>query len=355
MEKEVRSTPGGVSSATLPERLGVGDDEAGGGAAGQGARAARAPATTTQMAPASRRSRSAWTWGRMIRPFGASASMGMTRTTRSPGETRSPTMRAPRGVGRGRRRRASRSSGMPVARRGDRLTAGHPAACETGREGRPAGPASALLRTMTTGRAGRGSRRGGLLERAPARPPRPRGGRGRSARDALRVFAIRCSPSAPSSSMPAVSTKRTGPRGRNSIGFSTGSVVVPGVAETMATSCRVRAFRTLDLPTLRRPKRPMWVAEAARGACSSFALLSSRRRGGHSSPARPFPAAFSRSGGSISASVRAMHASPSRPSPRRRSRSRYSWNVARAFGLQCSLMSPGLARSMKSAPVRPRR
>jgi hypothetical protein len=50
--------------------------------------------------------------------------------------------------------------------------------------------------------------------------------------------------------------KRTGPSGRSSIGFSTGSVVVPGVAETIETSCRVSAFRRLDLPTFRRPKSP---------------------------------------------------------------------------------------------------
>ena len=40
------------------------------------------------------------------------------------------------------------------------------------------------------------------------------------------------------------------------MGFSTGSVVVPAVGETMETSWRVRAFRRLDLPTLRRPKMP---------------------------------------------------------------------------------------------------
>jgi hypothetical protein len=45
----------------------------------------------------------------------------------------------------------------------------------------------------------------------------------------------------------------TGPSGSSSIGFSTGSVVVPGWSETIATSCRVIAFSRLDFPTLRRP------------------------------------------------------------------------------------------------------
>jgi hypothetical protein len=35
-------------------------------------------------------------------------------------------------------------------------------------------------------------------------------------------------------------------------------VVVPGVEETMATSWRVMAFNSDDLPVLRRPKIPMW-------------------------------------------------------------------------------------------------
>ena len=43
----------------------------------------------------------------------------------------------------------------------------------------------------------------------------------------------RSSPSAPTSSMPAVSMKSTGPSGSSSIGFSTGSVVVPAKSLTM--------------------------------------------------------------------------------------------------------------------------
>ena len=71
------------------------------------------------------------------------------------------------------------------------------------------------------------------------------------------VFFARSSPSTPTSSMPAVSMKSTGPSGSSSIGFSTGSVVVPAKSLTMLTSCRVMALSRLDLPTLRRPKMPM--------------------------------------------------------------------------------------------------
>ena len=57
--------------------------------------------------------------------------------------------------------------------------------------------------------------------------------------------------------MPAVSIQSTGPSGSSSIGFSTGSVVVPAISETIETSCRVIAFSSDDLPALRRPNRPM--------------------------------------------------------------------------------------------------
>ena len=57
--------------------------------------------------------------------------------------------------------------------------------------------------------------------------------------------------------MPAVSMNSTGPSGSSSIGFSTGSVVVPAISETIETSCRVIAFNSDDFPALRRPNRPM--------------------------------------------------------------------------------------------------
>ena len=48
------------------------------------------------------------------------------------------------------------------------------------------------------------------------------------------VFFIRISPSSPLSSKPAVSIITTGPSGKSSIDFKTGSVVVPFTSETMA-------------------------------------------------------------------------------------------------------------------------
>ncbi len=71
------------------------------------------------------------------------------------------------------------------------------------------------------------------------------------------VRSTRFSPRSPVSSIPAVSMNRTGPTGRSSMGFSTGSVVVPALAETMETSCLVRALRIEDLPAFRLPKMPM--------------------------------------------------------------------------------------------------
>ena len=57
--------------------------------------------------------------------------------------------------------------------------------------------------------------------------------------------------------MPAVSTNKTGPKGSNSIDFSTGSVVVPAVSETIEISCLVKAFNMLDFPTFLLPKSPI--------------------------------------------------------------------------------------------------
>ena len=57
------------------------------------------------------------------------------------------------------------------------------------------------------------------------------------------------------SSSPGVSTSTTGPKGKSSILFFTGSVVVPLISDTIAMSCEVIAFIKLDFPTLQRPKR----------------------------------------------------------------------------------------------------
>ena len=71
------------------------------------------------------------------------------------------------------------------------------------------------------------------------------------------VRSTRISPSSPSSSNPGVSIRRHGPSGWISIAFVTGSVVVPGVGETITVSCPVKALTRLDFPLFRRPKRAM--------------------------------------------------------------------------------------------------
>ena len=77
-------------------------------------------------------------------------------------------------------------------------------------------------------------------------------------RMARRLRSTRRAPSGASrSSSPAVSRKTTGPRGAISSVFSTGSAVLPGVGETMATSWPTSALSREDLPALRRPNRPM--------------------------------------------------------------------------------------------------
>ena len=69
----------------------------------------------------------------------------------------------------------------------------------------------------------------------------------------------RARPSSPTSSIPAVSMKTTGPMGASSQAFSTGSVVVPGTSETMEMCWCVNALASELLPALRRPKRPIWM------------------------------------------------------------------------------------------------
>ncbi len=131
-----------------------------------------------------------------------------------------------------------------------RLSSSSSAACGLAR--------SALLKTTMAGIfLSRNSRR--MPSSNSPQPPAAAMIRPRSVRSKTwRVFCIRNSPSAPASSMPAVSMNSTGPMGRISIGFSTGSVVVPAIAETIETCCLVSALRSDDLPALRRPKRPMW-------------------------------------------------------------------------------------------------
>ncbi len=72
------------------------------------------------------------------------------------------------------------------------------------------------------------------------------------------VRSRRFSPNSPVSSKPAVSINTTGPTPCSSIDLKTGSVVVPAVADTKATSCKVKALISELLPTLVGPNIPIW-------------------------------------------------------------------------------------------------
>ena len=78
------------------------------------------------------------------------------------------------------------------------------------------------------------------------------------------VLLILNSPKVPSSSIPGVSTITTGPIGKISIDFFTGSVVVPFILETKDILWLVIALTTLDFPAFLKPKNPM---------CVRFALI----------------------------------------------------------------------------------
>ena len=76
-------------------------------------------------------------------------------------------------------------------------------------------------------------------------------------RRACRVFSTRSEPTCPSSSTPAVSVMTQAPRPCISMALPTGSVVVPGCADTMAACWPTRALSSDDLPLLRLPTSTM--------------------------------------------------------------------------------------------------
>ena len=223
------------------------------------------------MASVSSRSRMDCTWGRIRRPLGASLSMGTTSTASSPGPTRSPRMAGLSMKCSGAlSSRAWRKSRMPCPLGADVNTTGSCSSCS--RTGVPAWPLVSILFTTTMA--------GTLCSRSlstifSSNSPHSPGSvttTPRSVRsNTCLVRSARSSPRAPTSSMPAVSMKSTGPRGSSSMGFSTGSVVVPANSETMDTFCRVMAFSRLDLPTFLRPKRPM-CSRMPRGASSRLMI-----------------------------------------------------------------------------------
>ncbi len=89
----------------------------------------------------------------------------------------------------------------------------------------------------------------------------------KSAVESVRIVeVILLQPSSPTSSIPAVSIMTTGPYGKSSTDFLTGSVVVPGTSLTIESCCPIRALTSDDLPTFRRPT-------IAICSCSDFDIL----------------------------------------------------------------------------------
>ena len=137
--------------------------------------------------------------------------------------------------------------------------------------------ASALFRTTTKGISRERSRAAAAASVRPQIRPSVTS-RATSARRMIsRLRSARNLPNSPSSSRPAVSRKTTGPSGAISSVFSTGSVVVPGVSETMDTGCPARALSNEDLPALRRPKSAM-CRRRPLGASVMGGLLAKRGR-----------------------------------------------------------------------------
>ena len=213
--------------------------------------------TTRAMASPSSRSRMACTWGRIRRPAAPPCRSARRARPARPADQ----VAEDRGV-------VEKSAGAAPSSAWRRSSTPRPseAAVRTtlqpasrSRSSRTAGglARSTLLKTTTAGIWRARTPRGSCPRSRPTRPASatstPRSVRSKT----CRVRATRSSPRAPASSMPAVSMNSTGPSGSSSIGFSTGSVVVPARSETIDTSCRVIAFSRDDLPTLRRPNRPM--------------------------------------------------------------------------------------------------
>ena len=216
---------------------------------------------TTALAWASSTSRSTCCWGRIIRPLGAAASMGITSTTRSPGDSRSPTRRGVSSRGTASTIACFRASIPSPVRALTKTPA--PSRCVV---------RSHLFRTSTQGMLR-------LFSCSSSASSVASSGSAAlvtsTARSVLRITCMllctRWLPSSPVSSSPAVSIISTGPRGSSSIALLTGSVVVPGVSDTMAMGWLVTAFMRLDFPALRLPKKAI-CSRSADGV--SFRLIS---------------------------------------------------------------------------------
>ena len=214
--------------------------------------------TTTQVASWSSRSRIVCTCGMIKRPLGASRSMGTTSTTVSPPRTMSPTIVGGVISASGTTRISSwRNSGAP---RPSEATARMWAMSRAARSASSSGAGwarSSLLKTTTTGVSSAVNSATSPSSKSPHAPASQTMAATSARSIILRDFSTRSAPRAPTSSMPAVSMKSTGPSGSSSMAFSTGSVVVPATGETIETCWRVTTLRKEDLPALRRPKMPI--------------------------------------------------------------------------------------------------
>ncbi|MNI50687.1 hypothetical protein D3C73_1053680 [compost metagenome] len=235
---------------------------------------------TTANASHSIISRMACCWGRISLPFGAALSTGTTSTATSPGLSRSPTSRKRCSSWASLSAAALFSAPIPlpliVLTGNSRMD--EPASSRkanwlhrSSRDGGSEVILSILFSTIITLVPAAAS----FCSSSRSKSPAPASASTtRIARSVFfrtcRVWRIRCSPSSPVSSRPAVSISTTGPAGSSSMGRYTGSVVVPLTGETIDTSCPQNALIKLDLPALRRPKTAI-CARSPRGV--SFTLI----------------------------------------------------------------------------------
>ena len=262
IEKLVSGTPCGVSAATFRNAWESVTTSFGGVFSRSSALRNSRSFTTRQYASLSSKSRMASTCGRISRPLGASLSIGTTRTTSWPGPTRSPRMDGlSMKSGGAESSSACRKSSDPRAAGGRRLDDGEffarSRSVTSRRPIQSAHQVNFVEHHDELGSCGRPVRAAFLLQTLPSCRLRRRARPVPSGPEPVWFSACVTSPSSPVSSMPAVSMNSTGPSGSSSIGFSTGSVVVPATGETIETCWRVIAFSRLDLPTLRRPKKAM--------------------------------------------------------------------------------------------------
>ena len=240
-EKEVRGHSFGRARSTRPKTC-----ESVMTRSGRPARLARAAGSESGVQqcgtqPRSSSSRSTCTCGRMRRPFGASESCGITSRTLLPACTRLPVRYFCSSRGAAATRRSSRDA--TLSPRAYRIT-GIPASVANV-------PKSGTLTAFSPGFCCQCPSFGDIDDSSGASRTTAMSVSSRIAR----VMRSRSAPSALPSPRPAVSISTQGPRPGSSMGFRTGSVVVPGIGLTRDTCCPARALTSVDLPLLVGPKK----------------------------------------------------------------------------------------------------